>query len=589
MRKTLEFLWSSREVLDMRKKDIKKIVIVIAALAVLLGSLVFLGKKAEPTDDMVVHYEEFKALIDNGQVEEVLIDFDADTFKFKRVGEDEMYTTDNPRYDDFKKDLLESGVVVEEKGEFNYSLITTLLTPVLMFGGLFWFMSKQMGNNEKIGVQYDKSKRVTFKDVAGLKEVKEDLRCVTDFLAEQGKYVEAGAKLPKGVLLYGPPGTGKTLLARAVAGEANASFVSVSGSDFSNKFVGVGGDRVRKLFQEARKQKPCIIFIDEIDAVGGSRNGHTVNSENRNTLNALLTEMDGFNTGDGILVIAATNRLEDLDAALVRPGRFDNIFAVPLPVTMEERREVIDVYARGKKFDKSVDFDLLAKQMIGNSPADIEAVMNEASIIAARTHNGFISKEDLDEAYLKKILKGHVKTNEDRDGEQLKLTAWHEAGHTLVGTMLGQEATKVTILPSSSGAGGFTIFAPSKLGMYSKEELANRVRALYAGRAAEELLVGKDKITTGASNDIERATAIIHQIVSKYGMCDGNGGPTILDYSQIAGSERVVIEKMNNLADEYYQDAIKLLQENKAKLEKLASELIAKETLSETEILDIIK
>ncbi|MEE0929972.1 MAG: ATP-dependent metallopeptidase FtsH/Yme1/Tma family protein [Acutalibacteraceae bacterium] len=568
-------------------KRIAKVLLCLLPVLLLLVVLASFNTTGQ-VEDYTVTYEEFQNMIKNGKVEEVTIDLNAETFTFKVEDKEHSYQTTNPRYDDFKKDLLEQGVEVKEKKDFNYSILTSMLTPLVIFGAMMIFMNKQMGGNDKVGYQYDKSNKVTFKDVAGLKEVKEDLIVVTDFLANPDKYIKAGAKLPKGVLLYGPPGTGKTLLARAVAGEANANFISVSGSDFANKFVGAGGDRVRNLFKEARKQKPCIIFIDEIDAVGGSRSGG-MHSENRNTLNALLTEMDGFNTGDGIIVIAATNRLEDLDDALVRPGRFDNIFAVPLPSTMEERKEVIDVYARGKKFDESVDLDMLAKQMIGTSPADIEVVLNEASIIAARTHKGIISKEDLDEAYLKKILKGHVKSNEDRDEEQLRLVAWHEAGHTIVGTLLGQEATKVTILPSSSGAGGFTIFSPSKLGMYSREELENRVCSLYAGRAAEELLVGRNRITTGASNDIERATAIINQIVAKYGMCEGNGEPTVLDYSQVPGSDKVVMEKMNELADKYYAKTLHMLEANSDKLEKMADELLKKETLSESEILEIVR
>lgn len=573
---------------DGKKNNGKITIKVLITVFALLFSVIFGFALIFGNSDGVIEekpYDEFYALVESGKVETININYNDDSFVFTVEGDETVYSTDNPRYSEFKKDMLENGVEVKEKESLN---IIGWIKPIMfvgVFGVMIWAMFKSMGNNEKIGVAYDKGRKVTFKDVAGLREVKEDLRGVTDFLANSKKYEKAGAKLPKGVLLYGPPGTGKTLIARAVAGEANANFVSVSGSDFSNKFIGVGGDRVRKLFEEARKKKPCIIFIDEIDAVGGTRDG--MHTENRNTLNALLTEMDGFTTGDGILVIAATNRLEDLDSALVRPGRFDNIFAVPLPATTEERREVIDVYARGKKFDESVDFDMLAKQMIGNSPADIEAVMNEASIIAARTHNGVVSKEDLDTAYLKKILKGHVRNNDGRDKEQLKITAWHEAGHALVGTLLGQEVTKVTILPSSSGAGGFTIFNPSKLGMYSKKELENNVRALYAGRAAEELLVGPEDITTGASNDIERATAIINQIVCKYGMC--NNGLTVLDYAQIPGSDKLVMDKMNEMALKYYQETLELLEQNKEKLEAMVDALIENETLSGKEILEIVK
>ena len=570
------------------RKGFLKIALLTAVAALLVG--VLFGMVTHPKVDNTVPYEQFLEYVNNDEVSKIQIgDSDKFTFYVGEGDEAKTFRSTNPDYDTFKKDMLEAGVDVEVEKKANLSWLTSLIMPIAIFGGFFWFMSKQMGNNEKIGIQYDKSEnKVTFDNVAGLTEVKADLKDVTDFLSNPNKYTQSGAKLPKGVLLYGPPGTGKTLLAKAMAGEANANFIFLSGSDFSNKFIGVGGDRVRKLFQDARKQAPCIIFIDEIDAVGGNREGN-MHSENRNTLNALLAEMDGFNTGDGIMVIAATNRLEDLDPALVRPGRFDNIFAVPLPSTTEERKEIIEVYKRGKKFDKSVDFNMLAKQMIGSSPAEIEAVMNEASILATKRNAGVVRKEDLDEAYLKKVLKGHVKENDERDEEQLRLVAYHEAGHALVGTMLGQEATKVTIQPSSSGAGGFTIFNPSKLGMYSKKELEERIMALYAGRVSEELLVGPANITTGASNDIERATAIVKSIVSQYGMCSGDNAPTILDYSQVDGSDKFVMEAMNELARNLYKRTKDLLEENRNKLDKMASELLDKETLSGDEIMAIVK
>lgn len=570
------------------KKGFLKIALLTAVAALLVG--VLFGMVTHPKVDNTVPYEQFLEYVNNDEVSKIQIgDSDKFTFYVGEGDEAKIFRSTNPDYDTFKKDMLEAGVDVEVEKKANLSWLTSLIMPIGIFSIFFLFMSKQMGNNENIGIQYDKSEnKVTFDNVAGLSEVKSDLRDVTDFLSNPHKYTQSGAKLPKGVLLYGPPGTGKTLLAKAMAGEANANFIFLSGSDFSNKFIGVGGDRVRKLFQDARKQAPCIIFIDEIDAVGGNREGN-MHSENRNTLNALLAEMDGFNTGDGIMVIAATNRLEDLDPALVRPGRFDNIFAVPLPSTTEERKEIIEVYKRGKKFDKSVDFNMLAKQMIGSSPAEIEAVMNEASILATKRNAGVVRKEDLDEAYLKKVLKGHVKENDERDEEQLRLVAYHEAGHALVGTMLGQEATKVTIQPSSSGAGGFTIFNPSKLGMYSKKELEERVMALYAGRVSEELLVGPANITTGASNDIERATAIVKSIVSQYGMCSGDNAPTILDYSQVDGSEKFIMEAMNELARSLYKRTKDLLEENRNKLDKMASELLDKETLSGDEIMAIVK
>ena len=569
--------------MDRKVKKILKLLAILVSIFVVSSSNTKI-KKQQTKKDFTVPYETFQTYVGEGKVEEVNIVFSDDEFEF--VMEDECYYTDNPRYDDFKKDMLEAGVKVNE---MNVIDVLSIISTVLRVGFILYivkFLIKNLGGMDDIENRMEKRPDITFKDVAGLKEVKEDLLQVTDFLANPKKYEKAGAKLPKGVLLYGPPGTGKTLLARAVAGEANANFISVVGSDFSNKYVGVGGDRVRKLFNEARKEKPCIIFIDEIDAVGGKRNDH-LDSENRNTLNALLAEMDGFSSGEGVLVIAATNKLEDLDDALIRPGRFDNIFAVPLPTTTEERQEIINIYKKGKKFDETVDFNLFAKQTMGNSPADIEAVLNEASIIAANSHKGIISKKDLDDAYLKKVLKGHVKSNAERDTEQLKLVSWHEAGHALVGVLTGQEVAKVTILPSSSGAGGFTIFSPSKLGLFTKEELENQIRSLYAGRAAEELFVGKNKITTGASNDIERATDIIHMLVSKYGMCDGECA--VLDYSRISGSKEFVMSKMNELSSMYYQQTLELLRANEDRLRNLADKLFENETLSEKEILEIVK
>lgn len=575
----------------MDRKKIKKLlqIFAIASFAyILIGSVVNYFK-LEYYDQHTVDYSTFQEYIKNNEVHDVTIDFQSDSISFKKneAKNAPKYYTSNPRYDDFKKDLLEQGIEVKEHKSPDFSIVISVFLNLATLGIFFWLMKSQMGNNEKIGTIVETKSDITFQDVAGLDEVKADLINITDFLANPKKYRDAGAKLPKGVMLYGPPGTGKTLIARAMAGEANANFITTSGSDFSNKFLGAGADRVRQLFTTARKYKPCIIFIDEIDAVGGARDGQ-MHSENRNTLNALLSEMDGFKVDDGILVIAATNRLEDLDPALIRPGRFDNTFAVPLPSTTSERKEVIDIYTRNKKFDESVDLQLLAKQMIGNSPADIEAVINEASIIAVREHNGIISQQDLDSAYLKKILKGHVKHNAERDHEQLKLTAWHESGHTLIGTLLGQEPTKVTILPSSSGAGGFTLFPPSKMGMYSKTELENQICMLYAGRAAEELLVGPNNITTGASNDIEKATNLLKDYVTKYGMCSGETGPTILNYDQINGSDKLIMEQMNKLASQLYQKTIQILTDNRSILDHLAAELLSHESLSEQEIKNII-
>lgn len=530
-----------------------------------------------------VQYDDFLTLVENDEVGVVLLNYGSSSFTFYLASDENTeYYSDNPRYEDFKKDMLEQGIEVIEETENQFlSLFISLIPTLLIIGVFVWMTKSQFKNNEVIGVIAN-GKNVSFKDVAGLHEVKQDLMGVVDMLKNPKKYDDAGARISKGAILYGPPGTGKTLLARAVAGEAGVNFISVSGADFSNKFIGAGADRVRKLFMNAKKIAPCIIFIDELDAVGGTREG--AHTENKNTIDALLTCMDGFDKRDGIFVIAATNRLEDLDDALVRPGRFDSKFAVPLPTTSEERMEVIEVYKRNKKFDETVDLEVFAKQLIGNSPADIEAIMNEAAILAARK-NGIISAADLDEAYLKKILKGHVK-NDDKDAEAKRLVAYHEAGHALIGILTGQEVTKVTAQSTTSGAGGFTLTSPNKMGLFSKKELEDRILLLYGGRAAEELLVGKENITTGASNDIEVATNTLYHIVAKYGMCED--GPAMLNYEHVPGGNKIIADKMNELAIEFYKKSIQLLIDNRDKLERLANELIKRESLSETEILEIV-
>ena len=530
-----------------------------------------------------VQYDDFLTLVENDEVGVVLLNYGSSSFTFYLASDENTeYYSDNPRYEDFKKDMLEQGIeVIEETDSPFLSLFISLIPTLLIIGVFVWMTKSQFKNNEVIGVIAN-GKNVSFKDVAGLHEVKQDLMGVVDMLKNPKKYDDAGARISKGAILYGPPGTGKTLLARAVAGEAGVNFISVSGADFSNKFIGAGADRVRKLFMNAKKIAPCIIFIDELDAVGGTREG--AHTENKNTIDALLTCMDGFDKRDGIFVIAATNRLEDLDDALVRPGRFDSKFAVPLPTTSEERMEVIEVYKRNKKFDETVDLEVFAKQLIGNSPADIEAIMNEAAILAARK-NGIISAADLDEAYLKKILKGHVK-NDDKDAEAKRLVAYHEAGHALIGILTGQEVTKVTAQSTTSGAGGFTLTSPNKMGLFSKKELEDRILLLYGGRAAEELLVGKENITTGASNDIEVATNTLYHIVAKYGMCED--GPAMLNYEHVPGGNKIIADKMNELAIEFYKKSIQLLIDNRDKLERLANELIKRESLSETEILEIV-
>ena len=426
-----------------------------------------------------------------------------------------------------------------------------------------------------------------FSDIAGLKEVKKDMESLVDFLKYKEKYIEAGAKLPKGVILYGPPGTGKTLLAKAVAGEAGIPFLYMSGSDFIEMYVGVGAKRVRELFEKAKKQAPCIIFIDEIDTIGGKRGGEN-NSEDRKTINELLTQMDGFKETENILVIAATNRLEDLDSALVRPGRFTNKFCVPLPQTAKERLEVIQIYTKNKKFAEDVDFNNLAKETIGFSPAKIEALLNEAAIISVQKRKDYIDKEILDEAMFKILLSGHIKDNQnDRDKNELEVVAWHEAGHALIGKLNGKEIPKVTILSSTSGAGGVTFTTPSKTGLLSVKDLKNEVKELYGGRCAEGIFYqDENKVTTGASNDIDRATDIIKEIVMTYGMTDSFG---LLNLSKLGVDNKIIIEKEIELSKQLQEETNELLKKNYSKLEKIALLLLENETIYESDLDKIMK
>lgn len=528
----------------------------------------------------------------------------------------------NPDYGDFQKELLESGVNVkpfslvkltdndgtkkidknEMRGFGNFCLmiLLSLLVSWFLLRGIYGkdFMKYlKIGKKKQLVVNGTTNTKTTtkennpnikkFSDIAGLKEVKKDMESLVDFLKYKEKYIEAGAKLPKGVILYGPPGTGKTLLAKAVAGEAGIPFLYMSGSDFIEMYVGVGAKRVRELFEKAKKQAPCIIFIDEIDTIGGKRGGEN-NSEDRKTINELLTQMDGFKETENILVIAATNRLEDLDSALVRPGRFTNKFCVPLPQTAKERLEVIQIYTKNKKFAEDVDFNNLAKETIGFSPAKIEALLNEAAIISVQKRKDYIDKEILDEAMFKILLSGHIKDNQnDRDKNELEVVAWHEAGHALIGKLNGKEIPKVTILSSTSGAGGVTFTTPSKTGLLSVKDLKNEVKELYGGRCAEGIFYqDENKVTTGASNDIDRATDIIKEIVMTYGMTDSFG---LLNLSKLGVDNKIIIEKEIELSKQLQEETNELLKKNYSKLEKIALLLLENETIYESDLDKIMK
>lgn len=409
--------------------------------------------------------------------------------------------------------------------------------------------------------------------------IKEDLRLLVDFLRAPEKYQEAGAVMPKGVLMYGPPGTGKTLVARALAGEADVPFFSVAGSDFIELYAGNGARKVRALFDKAEKCAPAIIFIDEIDAIGSSRDNPHGSSEDRQSIDALLACMDGFARSSGLLVIGATNRLNDLDAALTRPGRFDKHICVPLPESPDERREVFDIYSKHRRFSEDVDFDVLSKETVGFSPADIEAVLNEAVLISVQENKAFVDSKCIDDAIFKKCLNGHLKKDMSRADDEVSLVAWHEAGHAVIGKVLGLDVAKVSIIPSTSGSGGVNIIIPKKSGLLSRADIENNIKMAYGGRCAELLLYGddKNKITTGAAADIEQATQNIYHLIKEYGMADTYG---MLNLKVLGVGDNEILDEAIKLSTKLFDEAYSLLKSHAAFHQAVVKLLIEKNTIS---------
>lgn len=551
-------------------------------------------------------YLQFKEMANNGEIESASISKDETTFEFV-TKDGKTYVTENPDYDSFKFDMMEHGIQVEEIQPINTSSLFSILINAVFIGIMIYFLSSMMkqqnggigkklikpekDEKEEVNINIDGKKKVnkrrtSFQDVAGLKQVKDDMKLLVDFLKSPNQYLEAGAKLPKGVIFYGPPGTGKTLLAKALAGEAGVPFFNMSGSDFIEMFVGMGAKRVRELFEEARKNAPCIIFIDELDAIGNSRSNLSSGAtEHRQTINALLAEMDGFNGAEGILVIGATNRLEDLDTALIRPGRFDKHIAIPLPETADERMECIKMYAANKKFAEDVDFDVLAKETIGFSPADIEALLNEAVLISVQENKKFVDKKCIDEAVYKKLLQGHAKEDAKRNKDEIELVAWHEAGHALIGKLCNMDVSKVTIIPSTSGTGGVNIIIPKKMGLYSIEELKNNVKMSYGGRCAEYLLYGDwNKTTTGASADIKQATSTIYNMISMYGMTEEYG---MLNLNELNIDNKEILQKAVQMSKELMEETLEMLKQNRDMHQAIVNVLLEKETISGKELDEI--
>lgn len=546
---------------------------------------------ATPTEEepKEVSYQTFSKMVMNNKVEGVEIDLGSPTFDFTGTNE-KTYTTDNPKDEDFKKDLLEAGIKVEEVDAKSSDMMVTV------FGGIFQIVlivvvfkvlmgsvsnSKNMKRTEtSTGVP-----GIDFASVAGNEEAKEEMFFLVDFLKNPEKYQDKGAVLPKGTLLYGPPGTGKTLLAKAIAGEAGVPFISTNGSDFMEMYVGLGAKRVRTLFEDARKKAPCIIFIDEIDSIGGAR-GQDVHSENIQTINALLNELDGFSGSEGVVVIGATNRIQDLDPALVRPGRFDKHIAIN-PPDQKDRVAILKVHSENKTLASDVNLQELSKLTIGFAGADLSALLNEATILSVTRGHDEISYADINDAYLKTVMKGHEKKNQaDRKKDELELVAWHEAGHALTAKLLAKsEVPKVTITSFTSGAGGVTFITPSGNPLPSKAYMENRVKTLYAGRIAEYLLLGdENQVTSGASSDIEEATKIIHHMIVAYGMSEKFGMLNLDTLGITNHANNLVLEEASVISKKLYEETYNFMVNHRTELKDIAEALLEKESITEEEL-----
>ena len=603
------------------KKKTNNLMPYVFLLFFIIACMVVVNFKGKVINELTA--SDFITSLEKNEVEEVKIitkvrsDNYEVTGKLKNYKENESFILYLPVSEEFMKKIVtaeeENGFALKiEKDPETSSLLTIAIEyiPIILLGGaMIWLFTRQLGSNGK-SMDFGRSKAVlvngektaTFKDVAGLTEEKQEVQELIDFLKNPKKFQSMGARIPKGILLVGPPGTGKTLLAKAVAGEAKVPFYYISGSDFVELFVGIGASRVRDMFKQAKMNAPCLIFIDEIDAVGRQRGaglggGH---DEREQTLNQLLTEMDGFGANEGIIIIAATNRPDVLDPALLRPGRFDRQVTVSLP-DKQARKEILAVHAKNKVLDKTVTLDNLAKRTPGFSGADLENLLNEAALLTVRRNKKAITMAEIDEA-TDRVLMGPAKVTRKYTDKEKKLVAYHEAGHAVLGLKLdgANEVQKITIIPRGH-AGGYTMMTPKEDTFnYTKKELLDAICGLLGGRVAEELTF--NEITTGAHDDFKKATNIARKMVAEYGM--SSLGPIMLDepsentflgrdynknknFSDTVAHE--IDEEMRSIINSCYEKSKKILKENQKLLKLIAETLLEEETITKEEIDTLVK
>lgn len=564
--------------------DLRKIKAIAAVLVVVWAIFYGVLSQFQPkgTD---ISYNEFWSMIDKGEISSVDIYNSGNTFTAHTTDGQDLIIP-NPRYDEFRKDLMETGVEVRTAQMSAFDAFQNLLVqlPIYLFMGvLIYYLLSSMSSMARSYMRCATVQEgTTFDRVAGLSEVKDELKFTVDFLRNPSKYKLSGARVPKGLLLVGPPGTGKTLIAKAVAGEAGVPFIHTSGSDFCEMFAGLGAKRVRELFDYARVNAPCVVFIDEIDSMGAKRNASSdsVSRDGNQTLNALLKEMDGINSISGVFVMAATNTPENLDKALVRPGRFDRQIMVGPPKNKEDRMAIIDVHLNGKMVEEGVTPETISKRVVGFTGAEIEVVLNEAAIHSLMDNReGCISMDDIDasiEKMLTKGLRGKIERN-----KELERVAIHESGHALMMLLNGNKVSKVTIVPSTSGVGGFTMpdleQTEGKM-LKTQNDLYNEIATLYGGMCAEEIILGQH--SSGCANDIKVASTKIKEYICDYCMYDSK-----VDLSAI--DSKILADKMSTLSNEIYDKTYEMLSNNKDKLSRLYKRLYAEETMSVDDINEV--